>query len=53
MCHTPGPSIGAAQLRTEGWSHTRVVGCVLLDNTAPKIVRTGGKVTVIEDPAAP
>ena len=35
---------GAAQLRTEGYSHTQLVGCDLLDNTAPRIVRDGGQV---------
>jgi hypothetical protein len=37
---------GAAQLRAEGFSHTRVVNCDLLDNTAPAIVRDGGEVIV-------
>ncbi len=37
---------GRAQLRSEGFSHTRIVGCDLLDNTAPKIVRDGGEVSV-------
>ena len=35
---------GAAQVRTEGFSHTQLVGCDLLDNTAPRIVRDGGRV---------
>lgn len=37
---------GAAQVRTEGACHAQLVGCDLLDNTAPKIVRDGGKVVV-------
>ncbi|MHB8953057.1 MAG: right-handed parallel beta-helix repeat-containing protein [Pirellulaceae bacterium] len=35
---------GAAQVRTEGFSHTQLNGCDLLDNTAPRIVREGGRV---------
>lgn len=35
---------GAAQLRAEGKSHTHVVNCDLLDNTAPAVVRDGGRV---------
>jgi hypothetical protein len=35
---------GAAQIRTEGYSRTQVVGCDLLDATAPRIVRDGGRV---------
>jgi parallel beta-helix repeat protein len=31
---------GLAQVRTEGWSHTRLVNCNLLDNTAPALVKT-------------
>jgi hypothetical protein len=38
---------GAAQVRTEGYSRTHLVGCDLLDNTAPRIVRDGG--TIKED----
>ena len=38
---------GAAQVRTEGFSRTHLVGCDLLDNTAPRIVRDGG--TIKED----
>lgn len=41
---------GAAQLRCEGWSHTKVVNSDLLDNTAPAIVRKGGKVKIENDP---
>lgn len=37
---------GAAQVRTEGFSHTDLVGCDLIDNTAPGLVREGGRVTV-------
>lgn len=37
-----------AQVRTEGFSHTQLVHCDLLDNTAPKIVRDGGKVDVTD-----
>ena len=40
---------GAAQVRTEGQSHTRIVNCNLLDNTAPALQRDGGKVTVEKD----
>jgi hypothetical protein len=36
---------GAAQVRTEGFSHTEIVNCDLLDNTAPALVRDGGQVT--------
>ena len=28
---------GEAQLRTEGWSHTRLANCRLLDDTAPRV----------------
>ncbi len=35
---------GTAQVRTEGFSHTQLIGCDLLDNTAPRIVREGGRV---------
>jgi hypothetical protein len=37
---------GTAQVRTEGACHAQLIGCDLLDNTAPKIVRDGGKVVV-------
>ncbi len=37
---------GVAQVRTEGACHAQLVGCDLLDNTAPKIVRDGGEVVV-------
>jgi hypothetical protein len=35
---------GTAQVRTEGFSHTQLNHCDLLDNTAPRIVREGGRV---------
>jgi hypothetical protein len=37
---------GTAQLRTEGWSTTDLDQCELIDNTAPGLVRDGGRVTV-------
>lgn len=37
---------GAAQVRTEGACRAELDGCDLLDNTAPPIVRDGGKVVV-------
>jgi hypothetical protein len=37
---------GAAQLRTEGWSHTVVSGCQLLPNTAPAYERVSGELTL-------
>jgi len=37
---------GAAQVRTEGFSRTQLVGCNLVDATAPKIVSDGGVVDV-------
>jgi len=40
---------GAAQVRTEGQSHTHIVQSDLLDNTAPPLVREGGKVYMDED----
>lgn len=39
---------GSAQVRTEGYSHTQLVGCDLLDNTAPKLVKSGGQVDISE-----
>lgn len=39
---------GAAQVRTEGQSHTHIADSNLLDNTAPPLVREGGKVYVDE-----
>lgn len=44
---------GAAQLRTEGQSHTLVVDSDLLDNTAPPLVRAGGEVRFEQTPATP
>jgi hypothetical protein len=35
---------GAAQVRTEGWSTTRIVNSDILDNTAPAVVEEGGRV---------
>jgi len=40
---------GAAQVRTEGYSHTRIINSHLLDNTAPPVVREGGHVHVEEE----
>lgn len=40
---------GEAQVRTEGASQTHIVACDLLDNTAPKIVRDGGRVVESQD----
>ena len=40
---------GKAQIRTEGFSHTRVLNCDLLENPAPKILKEGGKVDVINE----
>lgn len=41
---------GLAQVRTEGWSHTRLINCNLLDNTAPPLVKTEySKVTEINE----
>jgi hypothetical protein len=37
---------GAAQLRTEGYSYTRVTDSHLLDNAAPAVVRDGGRVEI-------
>jgi hypothetical protein len=31
---------GLAQVRTEGWSHTQIINCTLLDNTAPALNKT-------------
>ncbi len=39
---------GAAQVRTEGFCKTELIRCDLLDNTAPPLVRSGGKVTIEE-----
>jgi hypothetical protein len=35
---------GVAQVRTEGVSHTELVGCDLLENPAPRVLRDGGDV---------
>jgi hypothetical protein len=37
---------GEAQVRAEGKSHVHIIGCDLLDNTAPPVVREGGEVIV-------
>lgn len=37
---------GAAQIRTEGFSHTMIVDSELLSATAPPLVRDGGEVTI-------
>jgi hypothetical protein len=37
---------GTAQLRTEGYSYTRVTNSHLLDNAAPAVVRDGGRVDI-------
>lgn len=41
---------GTAQVRTEGWSHTKIINCDLLANTAPAVVREGGEVLVVKGP---
>jgi hypothetical protein len=41
---------GQAQVRTEGYSKTRIVNCDLIGNTAPPLVQEGGEVT-LENPA--
>jgi len=41
---------GDAQVRTEGFCKLEVVDCDLLDNTAPPIVKEGGKVIVKTTP---
>jgi hypothetical protein len=45
---------GDAQVRTEGFSHTQIVNCELLDDTAPPLKNEGGTVTSDDDaePAA-
>lgn len=40
---------GAAQVRTEGFSRTEIANCDLIENTAPKIVKEGGRVIFVED----
>jgi hypothetical protein len=37
---------GTSQLRTEAYSHTRVNGCELIDNTAPALLVRGGQLWV-------
>jgi hypothetical protein len=44
---------GDAQVRTEGYSHTHIVDCEILDNTAPALKRDGGKVYTEGAGAAP
>jgi hypothetical protein len=44
---------GVAQVRTEGYSHTRIVNCELLDDTAPALKNEGGTVTSDDDAEAP
>ena len=41
---------GAAQLRTEGFSQTRVIASTLLDHTAPAVLHEGGHVQIQEAP---
>lgn len=43
---------GKAQVRTEGQSQTQIIDSQLNDNTAPALVRDGGLVTRIPNPAA-
>ena len=43
---------GDSQVRTEGYSHTRIVNCELLDDTAPPLKREGGTVTSDVEPEA-
>lgn len=44
---------GASQLRSEGYSHTRLINTSLLANTAPRIVSSGGEAQIEGDSAAP
>lgn len=46
---------GTAQVHTEGYSHTHIIDSDLLDNTAPPLVREGGRVYMEQAPqdAAP
>jgi hypothetical protein len=37
---------GAAQVRTEGYSHTFIERSELLSGTAPPLLREGGEVTI-------
>jgi len=43
---------GSAQIRTEGFSRTRIANCHLIDTSAPALVREGGLVTMLTDEAA-
>jgi hypothetical protein len=43
---------GSAQVRTEGFSHTRITRSQLPDKTAPALLRLGGKVQWDAEPAA-
>lgn len=43
---------GAAQVRTEGYSETRLVNNDLIGNTAPPLVREGGEV-IVQQPTEP
>lgn len=45
-------SNGAAQLRTEAWSHVRVIGGQLIEDTAPAVVQDGGQLQIEAGPAA-
>ncbi len=40
---------GTAQVRTEGYCKTWLVNCDLIGNTAPKVVREGGRVIIQND----
>jgi len=42
---------GDAQVRTEGFCRLKLVDCDLLDNTAPALVKKGGRVTIEKTPA--
>jgi hypothetical protein len=42
---------GVAQIRTEGECRAELVHCELLANTAPGLVKEGGEVVVVEQPA--
>ncbi len=44
---------GEAQLRTEGFSTTELIDCDLLDNTAPRIDKQGGRVIEAKPGDAP
>ena len=35
---------GQSQVRTEGYSHTHIIDCELLDTSAPAVQREGGKI---------